>query len=368
MHLPPFKSEQKPVTPGASTDYFDFVPLMVDGKRVVVDKYYVVITGTITVATANWDGRDVWRIMQLVTNEQRDGKQRWNLSGYKSRMASIKYNGIEEHQEHAAVAVGAAQAVDLRALIPMAKRKIRRGKDFAQPADLFKKFTITWAALANAQTGTTVLSAASLNAYILADYHLEDSVEFKAEDVVKSTDFNSNTQAKLALQGVVHDLDIVLENTTLGGAVVTAITDARIEDLGVPLLTRQDFVHWYRVKRQITASGPTTPGTERFLEPAIEGKMLPVIAADLETSLWSGRVVESCKIDVGTGVAGLSAITREVTPKSEAAFQAQIARFNIDARSIKMKTAAKSKTGMNDGWTPREKLVGVWKAPLPQVA
>lgn len=364
-HNPPFKSDTRAVTLGTTLDLFDFVPLLgPGGGRVVVDKFIICITGTLTVATAAWSGLDVPRLMSLITVEQRDGKQRWNLSGYKSRLASIYYNGIEEYLEHAQVAVGASQTIDLRLIIPMAKRKIRRGKDFALPADLFRKVTLNFATLGGAATGTAVLSAPSLNVYILAEWHEETSVEFKAEDVIKSVDFNSNTQAKLALSGAVHDLFVCKEDTTSGGAVITAITDARIEDLGTPVLTRQDLVASYTWKRQLSPTASGGLAGERFGEPVREGKVLPIIAADTDTSLWEGRVVETMKIDVGTGLAGLSAVSREVTEKSQANYNATVARFGVDPRIVRMKTESKTRRGLGDGWTKREQLVGTWSAPL----
>lgn len=364
-HNPPWKSETKTLVPGAPAEFFDFVPLTgPGGGRVVVDFFTMVITGTITVATAAWDGRDVPRLFQLLTVEQRDGRQRWNLSGYKSRIASIKYNGIEQHQEHGNVAIGAAQAIDLRLIIPMSKRYARRPKDFALPADCFKKIAVSFAALANAQTGTTVLSAASLQCYVLAEWHEEGSIEIKSEDIIKSADFHSNTQCKLSTQGVVHDLDIVLENTTAGGAAVTAITDVRIEDLGIPTLTRQDHTHSYRVKRGYGASGPTTPATERFLEPVLEVKQLPVITACPETSVTDGRLVDQMKIDVGGGVAGLSAITREIVEHSQSLFQMVVAKYGLDARTVKIKTAGKTKTSLGDWGSKREQMYMPWKMAL----
>lgn len=368
-HNPPFKSDTRTVNLGTTLDLFDFVPLLgPSGGRVVVDKFIVCISGTLTVADAAWDGVDVPRLCSLISVEARDGKQRWNLSGYKSRIASIYFNGIEEHLEHQDVAIGAAQAVDLRLIIPMAKKMIRRDKDFSMPADLFRKVSLSFASLAGAATGATTLSVPALQVYVLAEWHEEHSAEFKAEDVVKSVDFNSNTQAKVACVGAVHDLFVCKEDTTAGGAAITAITDARIDDLGVPLLTRGDFVASYTMKR---ALGPTlagaSPGEERFLEPVRDGKCLPIIAADIETSLWDGRVVDNLKIDVGTGAAGLSVITREVTEKSQANYNATIARFGIDPRQMRMKTQGKTRRGLSDGWTKREQLVAVWSAPIARV-
>lgn len=369
-HNPPFKSKTFTWNPSSTDDVFDFVPLRgPGGGRVVIDRFILCITGIITVATANWNGADVVRLFRNIRIEQRDNKARWNLSGMQSRLASIMFNGIVNHHEHATIAVAVGAAVDFRLVIPMTKPFIRRGKDFALPADIFSKITVDTNSLAGAATGTTVLSAQTLTYYVLAEWHEEFSVEFKAEDVIKSSNFSSNTQASLNLSGAVHDLFLLKEDSTAGGGTsLSAITDARIEDLGTPTLTRQDLVHSYRAKRGYGASGPTTPGTERFLEPVLSGFVLPLIVSDNETSLWDGRVLPTMKIDVGTGLAGLAAVTREITEKSQANFNAQRARFGIAENAVRMKTDGKSRRGFGDGWTKRELMVGVWSAPLNKVA
>jgi hypothetical protein len=369
-HNPPFKSETKQIALGAPQEFFDFVqPIGPKGGRVVVDAFIICVQAVVTVATAVWNGKDVPRLFSLLDVQQMDSRSRWLLSGYKSRLASIRYNGIEQHQEHANVAIGAAQVVDLRLVIPMTKRFMRRPKDFALPADVFRKVVVNWAALASAQTGTTVLSAFAGSAYILAEWHEEESIEFKSEDQVKTQDFTTQTQAKLALSGPVLDLDIVNEGTTAGGNVITAITDVRIDELGMQPLTRGDLAHSYRCKRGIGASGPTTPGTERYLEPVQEGTMLPVIVSVPETSCWDGKMVGSMKIDVGVGVANSSVITREILDKSQALYNRVIAEFNIDPKSLKAKTDKKSRTSLDgSGWTQAQKLRMPWKAANRQPA
>lgn len=368
-HWPANKSEAKVVTPGTTTEFFDFAQLTApDGGRVVIDKFTIVIQGTITAATALWDGRDVWRLMQLVTVEKRDGRQRWNLSGCKSRFASIKYNGIDEHQEHGNVSIGASQPVELRAIIPMRKPFLRRPNDYALPADAFKKLSINWAALANAQTGACVLTAQAMTAYVEVEWHSESKVEFKVDDIVKSVDFTSATQVRTALSGVVHDLDIVKEGVSAGGDSVAAITDARIDDLGMAPLTFNDLKHSYTMKRRLAPSGPTTPATERFLDPVRESKMLPVITADNATSPWDGKVIDSLKLDVGTGAAGLAIITREVYDKSEADYRATVSRFKIDESSIQFASGDAASNGVDTrpvkSVSKRKQLTGTWVASL----
>lgn len=367
-HNPPYKSETKTFVSGATLDIDGFVPITgPKGGRTVIDKFIVCLIGTLTVGTATFNGADVVRLLQLINVVARDGRNRWTLSGYKSRIASIMFNGIEQHTEHASIVAGAGAAVDMRLIIPMNKRKVVRGKDFALPADLFKKISLTFGSAASAATGTTVLSALALQVYVLAEWHEEMNYEFKAEDSVQSADFNSSTQVTIAPQGTVHDLFVVKEGTTAGGDLITAITDARIEALGFPTLTRQDLVYSYRMKNNLGASGPTTPATERYLEPVTSGMALPVIASDDDTSLWDGKKIPSLKLDVGTGAAGLSVVSREILDKSQSNFNTGVAMYGIDPRNLRMKTAGKTKRGLQE-WGQKERLVGVWSAPLPKAS
>jgi hypothetical protein len=369
-HNVPWKSPAVQLNPGTNVDFADFVPLLgPNGGRVVVDYFEVCINGTITVGTGAWDGRDVPRLVQLVTVEKRDGRLRHALSGFKSRKAAIYFGGIDRYTEHGNVAVGAAQAIDLRLPLWMKKRFVARPEDFSLPADVFKKISVTFAALANAQTGTAALSANALTCYILAHWHEEMKVEFKCDDIIKSTDFNSNTQAKLALVGAVQDAYIDREDTTAGGAVITAITDVRCEDLGTPLLTRQDLVNRYTTSRLIAPTGPTTPATERFLDPVREGKLLPFFVSDEQTSPWDGKVLDSMKIDVGAGATSLSMVTREVVDKSQTDINQLMARHGVKPSDIVMETKKGNKMSIRDPhWSKRQLVVGAWSAPLKRAA
>jgi hypothetical protein len=360
-HLPPLKSEQKDWSPGATLEFADFVgPKGSDGKRVCIDRFVVRVTGVITVAGAAFDGRDVCRLLQNIVVEQRDGRHRWNLTGFKSRIASIKYNGIDRHDEHADIAIAAGATVDFRIVIPMAKRFTRRPKDYSLPADLFRKITINCASLAGAATGATVLSANDLDVYVLAEFHEEDAdeaIEAKSEDTVKAIDFTSNTQVRATLSGAVHDMDIVRETTTAGGGLITGITDARVDDLGIPQLTRSDLKHSYTERRGIAPSALTT-GAERFNDPWRGGTALAIITATPETSVWDGKVVESAKVDVGTGAAGLALITREILDKSQSNFNTAAATWNAQASTARAKTASKSKRELSN-WTKNPRALRV---------
>lgn len=366
----PFKSETKQYNPGSTQDLFDFVPPRgPNGGRVVVDQFTLCLVGTVTVGTALQDGRDLARFFSLITIDQRDNRQRWSASGFKTRMMAIHLLGADRWQEHADLAVGAAQPVNLRLPIPFTKRFLHRPEDFALPSDVFRKVSVSWAPLATVQTATAVLSAPALNFYILADWHEEYIVEFKCEDIIKSADFNSTSQAKLSCSGAVQDALIVREPAgggTAGGDVVTGITDARCEDLNTPVLTYADLLHNYALKRLIAPSGTTANGAERFKEPSRQGVMLPFMASDSDTSFWDGIVRDSLKFDINGGSTGQSIISREVVEKSQSTFNAVCAKFNIDPRTgIMIRTKNGKSENLGDGWNQHDKLVAPWYAQLP---
>jgi len=364
-HNPTWKSDSKTFSPGQTVDLYDFVPIVgPNGGRVCIDTLELVITGTITVGTGAWDGRDVARLAALIQAEKRDSRMRWVLSGYKSRLASFYLNGPEEYLEHAQVAVGAGQAVNLRIPIPLAKKYIRRPTEFSLPADSFKKLTIACAQLASAQTGSAVLSAQNLVVYSLAEWHEEMDIEFKCDDIVKSLDYVSATQVKTSLSGALHDAFACKEDTTAGGASVTGFTDARIEDLGTPTLTNADLVASYRKKRGLAPTGPTTPATERFLDPVIQGSTFPIMAATYRTSPWDGRLLDSAKIDHSAGVSGAALVTREVLGKSEANFKDTVARWKVDRKTIGLSTTDGGRVPLNSK-TKRHIVAGALKASSP---
>lgn len=367
-HLPGPKSEQKDFTPGGNAEFDNWMNIRGPRNgRNVIKGFWICLFGTVTNTVAALDGRSVPRFISHLAVETRSGSRRWSLTGEKSRAASIRYNGIDRHNEHANIAVGAAQAVDLMLYVPMEKRFIKRGVDLAMGVDTFTKVVITWSTLAGVtDTGGAVLTAHDLDCYLIADLREENAVEVKAEDSVKSVNFTSQTETVVKLTGALHDADIYRETSpsTPGGAAITAITDVRCDDLGIPVHKRTDLVRMFKAKRQLgnTAKNATI-GTERFNDPVVDGQMLPIIVADNETSLWGGKIVEQAKFNLGAGVADLSLITREVLAKNQENFAATAATFGLDPKNFRMKTAGKSKRDLKSH-SKRAKQVGVWSHPL----
>ena len=363
----PAKSEQKNWNPGSALEFFDFIsPIGPTGGRVVVDKYIIRLVGTITVAGALLDGRDVPRLLQNIQVESKSGRIRQGLSGVKTRAASFYFGGPQRHLESVSVPVGAAQAVDLSLVVHMTKPHTRRPKDFSQPADQLKKILISCNSLAGAAPAGVTLSAPVLSVYVMAVWHEEHGVEFKTEDQVLSVDFTSNTQGRVSTAGPVHDLFVMREGTTAGGGeLITAITDARIEDIGTPLLLRSDLLADYTTKRLLgNTQGGVAAGGEAFLDPVREGKVLPVISSDSETSVSDGKIVESMKIDVGGGVAGCAIVLRQILPRDQNAYTATISKWGVNVSEIRVKTDKKTRRNPND-WADDELPFMPLSASLP---
>lgn len=330
-NYPTFKSETKPYSSGSPVEFTNFVPQYGPrGGRYIVDRLCLRIVGTVTVATAAWDGRDVSRFFNLITVEKKDGRLRWSLSGNRTRAACIYFEGIDRWSEHADVPVAAGQAIDHYINIPLTKRYMKGGDAYGLPADLLAKITVTWGSNTDMQTGTTVLSAIAVNAYVLAEVHEEHTFVSHVDDLVKSVDFQSQTEARILPSGFVQDLFVHKTGTTAGaGESLAAITDARIEEMGFPLLTRQDITWAYNRKRLTAPSGPVT-GATRFSDPfsLAQVKAMPVITADEDTRAFDGKPgVNTFRLIVGTGVAASSVIYREVVPKSQTDYQAEAAEY-----------------------------------------
>lgn len=367
MHLPPIRSKQEDFIVGSTVEFDNWVPPRGGaGGRNVIRGFFLKLFGTITVATADFDGRDVARLIARVAVQDRSGRLRWALSGASTRLATILYCGIERHIEHATIAQGAGAAVSLMLYIPMAKPRVVRGEDFALPADVLDKVIVTFNSYASAATGATVLSAADLDCYILADLREEHNVEIKSEDAVKSVNFQGTTQAQVKLSGTVHDAFIAREAAaagTAGGESVSTLEDLRCDELNIPPQKNADLKAWYTHKFGYGNTSNSATAGEVYKDPFRAGQALAFIIADEDTSVWDGKVVTDAKIDLGTGAAGLSLVTREVLPKSQENFNAQAAQFGINPDVLRAKTAGKTNRDIG-AYGKRAKQVMPFSAPL----
>lgn len=362
----PIKSNTVSLTPGQPANFTEFANLRgPDFDRVVIDRIWIRIFGVITVATAAWNGADVARILSGVSVDSNANNSRWNLTGLKSRLASFHFNGEDAVVEHANVAVGAAQAIDYFLCIPMTKRFIFRGKDVSMPADMLKQVLLQVNTLGAMQTGTTVLSAATLQATLLLDWHEESSLELKTEDQVASQEFGSAIEARIMCSGPLHDVLLCREASTAGGDVVTAVTDIQCAELGLPTISRQELVAVHRYKRKL-GNTSLTQGAEVRYSPVTAGLVIPILSSDDETSIFAGKVVKSALFKCAGTPANSALIYRQILPRDTSTIQQQLTTFGVtadEANNIRIKTKGKSKQHPLQ-WTKREAMFLPTSLPL----
>ncbi len=359
--LPPLISKVETVNVGKTTTWYGFPETGPNKGAVVANALVLTVLGTFDVAGALMDGRDIPRLVANVMVKQRSGGiLRWNNSGEEVRALSMAFDGTRRYLEHANSAIGAGKTLALRLVIPLRKRRVKRGKDFAMHTDELELVSVTWNSLAGWASGGAALTNLVATAYLQAEWHEELSAEVKSVDVIKGTVFTDQTQCQLSLEGAVHDLFVFKSGTTGGGGEsLAAITGVRCPELGIQdQQLPADLVGWYSRKHDIapTAFG-ATPSNEQVLDPVREGKLLPVIVADSETSTWDGAVIKTAILRITGGTAGCSALTRQVVERPEAAVLRMAQRFRIPVENFYAKTMGKTRRDLSAGWTERQQLV-----------
>lgn len=339
-----------------------------NGGRNVIDQIDVFVTGSFTVATANWQGEDVARIASRIAVEQLDGTLRWNLPGDQSRIMAYECLGANKMFEHADVATGAAAAVYYAWQIPLAKPYAHTPGDFSLPVDEFKQITIDLNSLAGAATGTTVLTVPSLTFYAVAHVREELDVTLHCVDQIFTQDFQSQTQGVFEVNGRLQDFLIHVAGTS-GGASLAAITDVRVDGF-LPLLSLNDTKTRYRVLREGANNLSTTQAAEVRSDPFLLGAAptaLAMMVHGREHSPWTGKIWSSrMKVDVGTGVASSRAIMRKTAPLSQDARNRTMALYGLSPADLRVKTAGKSARDPM-AWPPSLRPYLPLKGPLKSI-
>jgi hypothetical protein len=359
--LPPLISKIETVNAGTGSSWYGFPTEGANRGAIVANCLVLTVLGTVDVATALMDGRDIPRLVGNITVKQRSGGiLRWNNTGDEVRIMSMLLDHPRRYLEHPNLAIGAGRTLALRLVLPLRKRLVKRGKDFAMHTDELELVSVTWNSLAGWASGGAVLSNLSATAYIQAEWHEELTAEVKSVDVVKSTNFTDATQCQLSLEGAVHDMVIYKTGTTGGGGEsLAAITGVRCPELGIQdQQLPADLVGWYSRKRDIAPTAfAATPSNEQVLDPFREGKAIPVIVADAETSTWDGAVVKTAILRVTGGTTGCAALTRQVVERPEAAVLRMAQRYGIPVANFYAKTLGKTRRDLSAGWTERQQLV-----------
>jgi hypothetical protein len=341
-----------------------------NGGRNVIDNFFLVATGTITVAGATWAGEDVARLLASIRVEQMDGTMRWALAGDLTRIASFACLGADQVQEHPDIGVGAGAAVFQSWTLPMRKPFAHTPGDFSMAVDDFKQLTLDWNTLGAAQAAAT-LSVPSLQVYALAEIREEMDLRLKNIDQVQQFDTTSLTEMTIEVNAKLHDLYFHAAGND-GGASLANLTDARIDGY-VPTFTRQEMQLRYRTAREIGNVSAATQAAEMKADPFLfptpaTAKALAMIIHGKETSPWTGKVwAERVKVNLTNTVASLRAITRKVTAMTEQARNAACAKYGVTPAAFRVATAAKSSRNPMD-WPEEMRGYLPLKADLPKKA
>lgn len=367
-HYPDLPSLVYPWKAGTSIPFADFAPTEgPNGGRVVWDAVKIRIFGTIdTSAAGAWDGRDLHRLMSLITLEKRDGRNRWVFTGEDSRNMAIYLMGIENWIEHPTIAASSGDAVvDLWHVIPLALFKRENPFEFSLPGDMFRQLIIQCNSLTGAASGTAVLSDDKLQVQVFVEWHEETAyVDHKVDIVCKATDFTSQTQARLSLSGLLQDCLLTCpDGTAGGGAAITGITNIRCEDLSTPVLDRATYKQMFTRKRHLGPTGGSAVAAERFHDPVRDDKVLPFIVADEFTAPWDGKLLTTAKIDLGAGQASLRVLTLEVVAKSESDYNRIASDHGVSGADWGMVDAKGDITPLASGeFSVKQKKFGAWRA------
>lgn len=346
-------------------------PVGPNGGRMVIDVIVLVVQGTITVATANWDGRDVPGLVSTMTVEQQDGTPRVQpISGRAHRLATFAQVGPERYNEHPTVAIGAAQAVDLRLPIHFWRPKQRRPHDYSLGVEMFRRLLWTPNSLAAAATSTTVLSAATLNCSLEIWGHEESDCEHKALDAWQVLDFTSGLQVTAQLVGPLQELFLVSTAASAaasvgGGALITAVTDVRVDQLGIPPLLRATALAQYRWSNRRGNTSSAAVAGEVYGDPITEGRVWPILPLGDELMPpwqgWTGRG-QPLKVDINPSTASIQLLARCAVPKSANSWNLTNKTFRIvDTGRAKVKTS----NGNAFAATRGEMAYAVMSVPLP---
>lgn len=340
-----------------------------NGGRNVIDMFYLVITGTITVAAATWNGQDVARLLASIRVTQKDSVNRWAIAGDLTRIAEFAFLGADKVQEHADVAVGAGATVFQVYGIPMRKPWAHTEGDFSLPVDEFKEVTADWNTLAGAQAAAT-LSVPSFQAYLLADVREEMDLRLKNVDQVQQFDATSTGEMTIDVNGKLHDLFFhALGNS--GGASLANFTDVRIDGY-MPTFTRGELQARYRMLRDLGNAGISAQAAEIKADPFLfptagTCKAVAALLHGREHSPWTGKVwAERVKVNMTNTVASLRAVTRKVTPLTEEARNRACGRYGVTPAAFRVASAAKSSRNPMD-WPEEMRPYLPLKADLDHV-
>lgn len=245
-------------------------------RRQMIDTLIIEADYDVTVATAVMQGENVpWLFANVIVEQH--GHTRWKLPGDGSRAMSQKLLGPARFEEHADIGIGANATGTARMVIPLAKPLEHNPKDWALPAELFQKLTLTTPTSAQLSFGSSAVTINSVTYRVRAECREESKLKFHAVDEIGEVQMQSTSQIDL-------DLGVCLPAEILAYKPGDALTDmSNWTSHKISELQPDDEAYGVKkaayVRRVGAAHNGTTPGGELYNDPIITDKVRVVYEA-----------------------------------------------------------------------------------------
>ncbi len=325
-----------------------------NGGILVIDRFVLHATLSLTVATATTKGQDLYRAFRNVTVTQIDGEKRYDqLSGDSLRIVNFAQEGAGNVHEHADFAAGGPTSINFTALVPLAKTYAHEADDYSLPAHLFRELRIGMAQGTDMSLGTSVVTVNSGSYWVIAECHEEMGVVWHAVDTISEQDFDTTLSGTFNVNGRPQDLYLFIRGQT-GGATLANLTDVFIPTNGIynsTLLKDPDLKQRYGRLRGAAANLATTAGDPLRSDP-FTGATLRAVAALLVDGDKAFEGPECRQMLVRTSQASsisLRGIVRATKRRSDVI--GKIVRELHGVNTFRVKTAGKSRQDPR-AWKP----------------
>ncbi len=351
-----YYSEKKSIVSpaGQNLEFFDIAPIEgPNGGRFVADYYFIYVNYQVDVTVGTQDGRDMDRLIQRVQVIEDNGYNRVNLAGDELRAMNMKLLGSDRIPELADHVVAANTAGLHLAIVPMEKPKTVRPRDWSQPVDELRKIIVQAPTVATVTGGVATIAFDTYEVYIVTYGHEEMDLQFHCKDTLRSEEFTSTTQGKFTIDGKLHDFFIWTPGAG-GGASQANFTDIRIDTANILETTKKtELLAEYRFRFAVASNLAATRGADVRADIFAQGKAVPVLCSDAETSCYDGPYIKQLKVDMTNTVASQRALLRIVQPADPAQRQKKAADWGATG-AMTVKTLGKSQRNLGDWDEPEQ--------------
>jgi hypothetical protein len=296
--------------------------------RMVIDRVLLHASLSLTVATATTQGEDIVRAFRTVTILEKDGALRCTeMPGDALRIVSFAVNGADRTHEHADFAAGGPTVVNMTLSVPLTKRYVYEGGDYALAVELLDAIKVRCADAAIMSLGTSVVTVNSGSYYVIIEAHEEMGIVQHVPDewIVKPFDGAGAAgvlEKELTFtKGRLHDLYVYVPGAN-GGQTLANLSEIFVEHLMPRSLAKDpDQTTFFQRQRDIAQSGLSAKGAATTTSP-FSGATVRACALILATGTKSYEGPERTKLNVRLTLTGaLPAapvmIARIIHPRSE---------------------------------------------------